>query len=152
MRANVLSSRRLVVATALQLLFGMTAQSFYRQVLAGAGRPNLEDTKMVTATVFHALRDRLTPDEADQAAAQLPRPLKLVWWRGEVEGRRPVKMHRREFYARVRREAGLASEREARIATTAVVATLKAQLSPGEADDILGQLPRDLKTVWEEAS
>jgi uncharacterized protein (DUF2267 family) len=152
MRANVLSSRRFVVATALQFLFGMTPQSFYRQVLAGAGRPNLEDTKMVTAAVFHALRDRLTPDEADQAAAQLPRPLKLVWWRGEVEGRRPVKMHRREFYARVRREAGLASEREARIATTAVFATLKAQLSPGEADDILGQLPRDLKTVWEEAS
>jgi uncharacterized protein (DUF2267 family) len=33
-----------------------------------------------------------------------------------------------------------------------VFATLKTQLSPGEADDILGQLPRDLKTVWEEAS
>jgi uncharacterized protein (DUF2267 family) len=151
-RANLLSSRRFVVAIALQFLSGMTTQSFYRQVLAGTGRLNLEDTKKVTAAVFHALRDRLTPDEADQAAAQLPRPLKLVWWRGEVEGRRPVKIHRREFYARVRREAGLASEREARIATTAVFATLKAQLSPGEADDILGQLPKDLKAVWEDAA
>lgn len=130
----------------------MTTASFYRQVLTTAGRPSLDDTRNVTAAVFHALRDRLTPDEADQAAAQLPRPLKLLWWRGEVEGRRPVKMHRQEFYARVRREAGLASEREARIATTAVFAALKAQLSPGEADDILNQLPKDLKTVWEDAS
>jgi uncharacterized protein (DUF2267 family) len=61
-------------------------------------------------------------------------------------------MRRQAFYARVRREAGLASEREARLATAAVFAALKTQLSPGEADDILGQLPKDLKTVWEDAS
>jgi len=130
----------------------MTTQTFLRQVLATAGRPTLDDARNVTAAVFHALRDRLTPDEADQAAAQLPRPLKLLWWRGEVEGRRPAKMHRQKFYERVRREAGLASEREARIATTAVFAALKGQLSPGEADDILGQLPKDLKSVWEDAA
>src|SRR5262245_54888379 len=129
----------------------MTTQSFYRPVLSGAGRLSFDDTGTVTAAVFHALRDRLTPEEADQAAAQLPRPLKRVWWRGEIVGRRPVKMHRQQFYARVRREAGLASEREARIATIAVVAARKAQLSPGEAEDILGQLPKDLKSVWEEA-
>ena len=129
----------------------MTAQSFYRKVLLEAGRPSLDDAQRVTSVVFHALRDRLTPAEADQAAAQLPRPLKLVWWRGDVEGRRPVKLHRKAFYARVRREAGLASEREARQATNVVFAALKGQLSPGEADDILAQLPKDLKAVWEDA-
>jgi uncharacterized protein (DUF2267 family) len=140
------------MAVALHRSLGMTTQTFLQQVLASAGRPSLEDTRKVTAAVFHALRDRLTPEEADQAAAQLPRPLKLLWWRGEIEGRRPMKMHRQKFYERVRREAGLASEREARIATTAVFAALKTQLSPGEAEDILGQLPKDLKTVWEGAS
>src|SRR5438552_10614101 len=65
----------------------MTAQKFYRQVLIEAGRPSLEDARRVTAGVFHTLRDRLTPNEADQAAAQLPRPLKLLWWDGEVESR-----------------------------------------------------------------
>jgi uncharacterized protein (DUF2267 family) len=152
MWANPLSSRRFAVAVALHFVHGMTTVNFYRRVLAGSGRPSLEDARNVTAAVFHALRDRLTPDEADQAAAQLPRPLKLLWWCREVEGRRPVKMRRREFYARVRREAGLASEREARVATTAVFSALKTQLSPGEADDILGQLPKDLKAVWEDAA
>ncbi len=127
------------------------AQTFYRRVLLEAGRPSLADAKRVTGAVFHALRDRLTPDEADQAAAQLPRPLKLLWREGEANGRRPVKLHRKEFYERVRHEAGLASDREARVLTQAVFAALKEQLSPGEADDVLAQLPRDLKSVWEDA-
>jgi len=129
----------------------MTAQTFYRRVLLEAGRPSLADSKRVTGAVFHALRDRLTPAEAEQAVAQLPRPLKLLWWEGQVEGRRPLKLHRREFLDRVRGEAGLASEREARVATQAVFAALKDQLSPGEADDVHAQLPRDLKSVWEDA-
>ncbi len=129
----------------------MTAQRFYRAVLIGAGRRSLDDAKQVTAAVFHALRDRLTPDEADQAVAQLPKPLKLLWWEGEADGRRAVKMHRREFYDRVMGEAGLASEREARQVTQVVFAALKEQLSPGESDDILTQLPKDLKSVWEDA-
>ena len=129
----------------------MTAQSFYRHVLIEAGRPSLADARRATAAVFHALRDRLTPDEADQAAAQLPKPLKLLWWEGEVEGRRPVKMHKKAFYERVMGEAELASERETRQVTQAVFAALKQQLSPGESDDILTQLPKDLKSVWEDA-
>jgi uncharacterized protein (DUF2267 family) len=139
------------VAATLHTNSDMTAERFYNRVLIESGRPTLEDAKRVTGVVFQALRDRLTPGEADQAAAQLPRPLKLVWWRGDVEGRRPAKMHRKAFYARVRREAGLASEREARLATHVVFGALKGQLSPGEADDILAQLPKDLKEVWEDA-
>jgi uncharacterized protein (DUF2267 family) len=60
-------------------------------------------------------------------------------------------MHRAAFYERVRSEAGLASERETRQAIVAVFGALKAQLSPGEAEDIVTQLPRDLKSVWEDA-
>ena len=129
----------------------MTAQKFYRRVLIEAGRPSLEDVKRVTAGMFHTLRDRLTLNEANQAAAQLPRPLKLLWWEGEVEGRRPAKTHQKEFYAGVRAEAGLASEREARLVTRAVFAALKEQLSLGECDDVRAQLPKDLKSVWEDA-
>jgi uncharacterized protein (DUF2267 family) len=60
-------------------------------------------------------------------------------------------MHRTAFYERVRREAGLKNVREARFLTLGVFAALKEQLSGGEADDVLAQLPRDLKDVWEDA-
>ncbi len=129
----------------------MNTVSFYRRVIDETGQPSREAVKRGTAAVFHALRDRLTPEESEQAVAQLPRDLKLVWEKGDVPGRKPVKLHRKEFYERVRRDAGLSSIREARFLTIGVFAALKAQLSPGEADDIQAQLPRDLKEVWEEA-
>lgn len=129
----------------------MKAQTFYRRVMLEMGGDSLEDARRATAAVFHTLRDRLTPEEADQAAAQLPRELKLVWWTGEVAGRRPLRLHRQEFYERVRHEAVLASVKEARAVTTAVFAALKDQLSPGEAEDVFAQLPKDLKAVWGDA-
>jgi uncharacterized protein (DUF2267 family) len=129
----------------------MTIETFYRRVIEETGQPDRERAKRATAAVLHALRDRLTFEEAGQVAAQLPRPLKMMWWEGEVAGRRPMKMHRREFYERVKGEAGLASIREARWNTVAVFGALKEQLSPGEAEDVLAQLPKDLKDVWEEA-
>jgi uncharacterized protein (DUF2267 family) len=126
----------------------MKTETFFRRVMLEAGRPDLEDARRLTAVVFHALRDRLTRDEANQVAAQLPAELKTLWRTGEVAWREPLKMDRDEFYARVRAEAELASDREARAVTRAVFAALQDQLSPGETDDVLAQLPRDLKAVW----
>jgi uncharacterized protein (DUF2267 family) len=129
----------------------MTTLSFYRKVIDETGQKNREAAKRGAAAVLRALRDRLTPEEADQAAAQLPRELRAIWEEGDTPDRAPVKMHRKEFYERVRRDAGLESAREARFLTLAVFAALKEQLSPGEGEDIRSQLPRDLKDVWEEA-
>lgn len=129
----------------------MTMIGFYRKVIDETGQTDREAVKRGTGAVLRALRDRLSPDEARQAAAQLPRELKAVWQQGEAPDRKPVKLHRRDFYERVRREAGLETLREARYLTVATFLALKEQLSPGEADDIKAQLPRDLKDVWEEA-
>ena len=128
----------------------MTTLAFYRRVIDESGEESREVAKRGVAAVLHALRDRLTPDEARQAAAQLPRELKAVWSEGEAPSRKPTKVHRSDFYERVKREAGLASTRRARQLTVAVFAALKEQLSPGEAEDVLAQLPRDLKEVWGE--
>ena len=129
----------------------MTTLSFYRRVIDETGQADRAAAKVGSAAVLHALRDRLLPTEAAQAVAQLLRALKEVWKAGEVAGRKPVKMNRQEFYDRVRREAGLKTIREARFLTIAVFAALKEQLSPGEAEDVCAQLPRDLKDVWEDA-
>jgi uncharacterized protein (DUF2267 family) len=128
----------------------MSAAPFYRRVVEETGLP-LEAAKRATPAVLHALRDRLTPREADQLAAQLPREIRAAWNTGNVAGRRPVKIRRPAFYARVRVTAGLASTREARALTVAVFAALKAQVSPGEGEDVRAQLPKDLKTLWEDA-
>lgn len=126
----------------------MNATAFYALVMETLEIDDRAKGRAITAAVLQALRDRLTSDEARHARAQLPRPLKRVWDFGHDVDQRPIRMHRREFYARVRKEADLRSELEARDGTLAVFAALKEQLSPGEADDIAAQLPKDLKEVW----
>jgi uncharacterized protein (DUF2267 family) len=129
----------------------MKARHVYSRVSVEADIETLAEARQVTAAVLRALRDRLTPDEADQAAAQLPRELKVLWRTGARPVRQPLKMHRREFLDRVRREAELKSVGQAALAADAVFAALKEQLSEGEAEDIVAQLPRDLKAAWTRA-
>jgi uncharacterized protein (DUF2267 family) len=126
----------------------MKPQTVYTRVSIGAGIDSLHDARDATGAVLRALRDRLTPDEAAQAAAQLPRELKRLWASGRPALRQPIKLHRREFFERVRVDAGLKSLNQAEMVTDAVFAALKEHLSPGEASDVLAQLPADLKKQW----
>jgi uncharacterized protein (DUF2267 family) len=129
----------------------MKARNVYARVSIEADIDSLEDSRQATAVVLRALRDRLTSEEAAQAAAQLPQELKRLWASGRPALRQPVKLHRREFLERVRVDAGLRSLSQAEMVTDAVFAALKEQLSPGEAGDIMAQLPRDLKAQWARA-
>ena len=129
----------------------MTTQTFYRNVLRTSHQDDRALVKRATAAVLHALRDRLTTEEADQVFAQLPVALKGVWAEGEEAEREPIKMSREEFYDRVMREADLSSRRRTRWLVLAVFAALKEQITPGESEDVLAQLPKDLKELWAEA-
>jgi len=120
----------------------------YSRVGIEADLDSVAKARQATAAVLRALRDRLTPEEAEHASAQLPTELKALWHGGPEPPRRPLRMHRRDFYDRVKTEAGLPSLRKAELATDAVFAALKEQISDGECDDILAQLPKDLKHVW----
>jgi uncharacterized protein (DUF2267 family) len=126
----------------------MRARQLYSRVSVEAGLDSLEEARQATAVVLQALRDRLTPEEAEQAAAQLPAELKQLWAGGPRPRRQPIKMHRKDFLQRVRLEADLGSVEQAERVTDAVFAALKDQLSEGECGDIVSQLPRDLKSMW----
>jgi CBS domain-containing protein/uncharacterized protein (DUF2267 family) len=109
----------------------------------------------LTFAVFQELRDRSTPAEAADVAAQLPAPLKRL---EQERGERPVRrIHKEEFLGRVRRRPGLADDVEAERTVRPVFKGLQRMLgSPtgkeGEAWDIFSQLPKDLKRLWLEAS
>lgn len=126
----------------------MRARQLYSRVGVEADIPSIEESRQATAAVLRALRDRLTPEEAGHVRAQLPRELQLLWEEGPPPTRRPVKLRRREFLERVQADAGLTTLAQAEQVTDAVFAGLKDHLSGGEADDVLAQLPRDLKKQW----
>ncbi len=129
----------------------MNTATFYRAVMEANTDRYRAEAKRGTAAVFRALRDRLSREEAGQVADQLPQELKAVWRAGERPGRKLVRLHRRSFYKRVMNEADLRSLPDARGMTLAVFGALKEALSSGEAEDVLAQLPTDLKRLWTEA-
>jgi uncharacterized protein (DUF2267 family) len=110
----------------------------------------------VTFAVFQELRDRLTPTEAADVAAQLPTALKTLWSEGSDPHRsanQVNKIHAAEFIGRVRRRTVLADDAEAERAVRAVFRTLRGLLGSasglkGEAWDIFSQLPKDMKPLW----
>jgi uncharacterized protein (DUF2267 family) len=134
----------------------MNERSFVRQV---AERAECDDRRAETLifAVFQELRDRLTPKEASDVAAQLPTSLKMLWMSFDRADRKVRRVHEGQFLREVARMAGLNDARDAETAVAAVFAVLQEALgSPsgtkGEAWHVMSQLPADLKQLWLSAS
>jgi uncharacterized protein (DUF2267 family) len=130
----------------------MNELSFVRQV---ADRTYGDERRAETLifAVFQELRDRLTPREAADVAAQLPSSLKMLWMSFDRPERKVRRVHEGQFLREVAQMAGLENTREAQAAVTAVFAVLQEALSSptgtkGVAGHVLSQLPADLKQLW----
>lgn len=134
----------------------MNEQQFLHAV-AEALRCDAQRAESVTFVVFQELRERITPKEAADVAAQLPAKLKRLWLENERPDRPVQRTHLADFLGRVRMRAALPDDAEAERGTRAVFGALQRLLgSPtgieGEAWDVFSQLPKDLKLLWLEAA
>jgi uncharacterized protein (DUF2267 family) len=134
----------------------MNDMQFVRQVADRTYGDERRAESLIFA-VFQELRDRLTPNEAADVAAQLPSSLKMLWMSFDRPGRKVRRVHEGQFVREVARMAGLEDATEAEGAVTAIFSVLQEALgSPtgttGVANHILSQLPADLKQLWLSAS
>lgn len=98
--------------------------------------------------VLCALERRILPDEAKDLESQLPVKLRDLVRRCDTHaGIRPHKIDRPEFVATVADELGVPADRAERL-ILAVFHALRAQVSEGEARQVEGQLPPDLRSLW----
>lgn len=133
----------------------VTKKELIMRVMQVPGVATEEDAEHVVTAVFTSLRDRLTPEEADDVWAQLPTAWKELWdsgtWWEKVSSHMHGmnKLNRDEFIERVRTHVkeGVPAEDAVRV----VFHALKEQISPGEAADVSAQLPEDLRTFWKAA-
>jgi uncharacterized protein (DUF2267 family) len=99
--------------------------------------------------VLHALRDRLTIQEAVQLGAQLPLLIRGVYYEGWKLTGKPVReRHKEEFLDHIKRafrdDTTVDPEKVAR----AVFQVLSKRTSSGEIEDVRHMLPTPVQRLW----
>jgi uncharacterized protein (DUF2267 family) len=97
--------------------------------------------------VLHALRDRLTVEEAAELGAQLPMLIRGIYYEGWAPARAPVKMDREEFLARVQREFRFRADGGIELLVQRVLQALRDHITEGEWEDVKSSVSRDLASV-----
>lgn len=102
----------------------------------------------VLRAYLHALRDRLTVDEAAELAAQLPDLIRGIYYEGWDPSKTPVRYDDlADFLDRVAGEAQLSGDTAASYAVGAASRVLRKHVSAGEIEDIRAQLPENLQPI-----
>lgn len=97
---------------------------------------------------LHAVRDRISVEEAAQLGAQLPLLIRGVYYDGWVPARTPASYHTvDEFLTRVAEEGQLAGETEASMVCRAGSSVLRSHVSEGEIADVVAVMPESLRPL-----
>lgn len=103
--------------------------------------------------VLHALRDRLTPEQAVHFAAQLPILVRGVYYEGWHLTTKPAGgRHLDEFLERVSGELPPQFPRDPLGVTKAVFELLWQELDFGETAKVVASLPAPVRALWPEAA
>ena len=99
--------------------------------------------------VLHALRDRMTVDQAAALGAQLPMLVRGFYYEGWHPGGKPIKERRREDFlahiaAAFRDDPGVDPER----VTRAVFQVIAKHVTPGEIRHVKLGLPGEIRSLW----
>lgn len=133
-------------------VFGRTVQKSAAWIEEIAADLDLDAHQAYRAlrAVLHALRDRLSPVEAAELAAQMPMLIRGLYYEGWTPTGKPHRVKRpEEFLEHVRAElsGGFDDERAAE-AVAAVFRLLNRHISAGELDDVRHCLPHALRALW----
>jgi uncharacterized protein (DUF2267 family) len=128
-----------------------TSQTYkaFLKNLQSIGSMNAEFAEQAAVSVLCVLEQRLTRDEAAHMEAQLPVKLTKLLSRCDrhLEAS-PVKLDREEFLQMIASDLGMqVSEVEPVI--RAVFAAVREQISEGEVEDVIGQLPAQFRDLWQ---
>jgi uncharacterized protein (DUF2267 family) len=126
-----------------------TANIWLKELAQELGWVDRERAYQALRVVLHALRDRLTVDEAADLGAQLPLLIRGLYYEGWDPSSTPVKERHREVFlnhitAAFQGDGAIFPEGIA----WAVFKVLERHVSSGEIKDILHVLPREIRSLW----
>jgi uncharacterized protein (DUF2267 family) len=115
----------------------MQLEEFLTQVRDRGEYHSRDEAEHISAAVLWVLATRISPEEADDLAAQLPAPLDEAL---HLERGHPEFFDRQEFLRRVAQQTG-ARPRTAEWDASAVLSTVADAVSGREVDQLLSRLP-----------
>jgi uncharacterized protein (DUF2267 family) len=99
--------------------------------------------------VLHTLRDRTPLEEVFHLSAQLPVMIRGIYLEAYKPTGKPVKMNSEEFMQQIKKRMGPAVEVPVAEVLRAVLTVMYERTSAGEMDDIRGNMPKDIKKLWD---
>jgi uncharacterized protein (DUF2267 family) len=100
-------------------------------------------------TALHALRDRLTVEEAVHLGAQLPILIRGVYYEGWKLTGKPVKeRHKSEFLDHIAKAFRDDDRVDPEKVMRAVLKVLASHISTGESNNVKHLLPKSLQELW----
>jgi len=123
--------------------------SWLKRLMAIGGWQDRHLAYLGLRATLHALRDRLTVEEAAEVAAQLPMLVRGFYYEGWDPTGKPVRMrHREEFLAWIARELPSRAPMDAESVARALFLLLSERVADGEIDEVRHVLPAEIRELW----
>jgi uncharacterized protein (DUF2267 family) len=123
--------------------------SWLREIMEELGTDDRHEAYQARRGTLHALRDRLTVDEAAQVSAQLPMLITGIFYeRWDPTGKPERIRHKEEFLDLVGEGLGRNAQVDAERAARSVFRVVARRVSEGEIQDITSILPAELRELW----
>ena len=126
-----------------------TSHSWLNEINQRTGRQDRQLAYAALRSSLHALRDRLTLEEATHLGAQLPTLVRGIYYEGWNAQVNPRKDSREEFLEQIRNNLAEHTEIQPEEACRAVFSLLDEKISAGEIDDVRDTLPDDFAGLFE---
>lgn len=129
-----------------------TTQQWIDEVSVFMKVPKRKDFSWNTLrAVLHAIRDRLSPEEAFHFSAQLPMLIRGMFFEGYSISEKPEKYNLDELIERIEDALVPAMDLDAEKAFEAVLRVLYDHVSDGQLEDMYRTMPKDIRRLWDES-
>jgi uncharacterized protein (DUF2267 family) len=136
--------------------YAQEGQSFVNDLAAELGHPEeVARTGIVLRAILHTLRERITISESFHLSSQLPMFLKAIYVDKWKFSEKPLDIKtKEEFVAEVERQQQQYGEMEFSWSKSTeeiiqiVLSSLGKYISDGEYEDIIAQLPENIKEIF----
>lgn len=121
------------------------SNEWFKDIMDEMGWDDPKRAYLGLRAVLHAVRDRLTPEEALHLGSQLPMLIRGFYYEGWNISDKPYKMKNRDEFLMFVRDEFPYTDVELERITHCVMRVLFKNISEGEMQDIMDIIPKDLQ-------